>query len=79
MTDTTTHALDTTGLNCPEPIMLLHKAMRRAQAGDVIAMTATDPATSRDVPNFCRHLGHSLLLESQEGDIYHYHIQKNLA
>lgn len=68
--------LDTTGLICPEPIMLLHKAIRTLSSGETIAMTATDPATTRDVPNFCRHLGHSLLEQKADDKGYFYLIQK---
>ena len=75
MTDTT-HLLDTTGLICPEPVMLLHKTMRKASTGDTIAVIATDPATSRDIPNFCRHLGHTLASMSDEDGVYHYMIIK---
>ncbi len=82
------HTLDTTGLICPEPVMLLHKKIRQATAGDTIQVIATDPATTRDIPNFCRHLGHTLLEETintdQENDgeigkeqtLYQYLIQK---
>lgn len=73
-----THELDTTGLSCPEPIMLLHKTMRKAVSGDTIVMRATDPATLRDVPNFCRHLGHHLI-DAPHADAdapYCYTIQK---
>lgn len=55
------HHLDTQGLICPEPVMMLHKTIRRADSGEVIEVLATDPATTRDIPNFCRHLGHELL------------------
>lgn len=55
------HVLDTQGLNCPEPIMLLHKIIRQAKAGESIEILATDPATTRDISNFCRHLGHHLV------------------
>lgn len=41
--------------------MMLHRMIRRADAGDVIEILATDPATTRDIPNFCRHLGHTLV------------------
>lgn len=70
------HTLDTTGLICPEPIMLLHKTMRQAKSGEQISMVATDPATTRDIPNFCRHLGHELLEHRQDGETYHYLIAK---
>lgn len=69
MTDTTNtsatdihHHLDTKGLICPEPVMMLHKVIRKAAGGEVIEIFATDPASTRDIPNFCRHLGHELLL-----------------
>ena len=55
------HHLDTQGLICPEPLMMLHRTIRQADGGDVIEILATDPATTRDIPNFCRHLGHELL------------------
>ncbi len=62
------HTLDTRGLICPEPVMLLHKAVRSAKAGEVIEILATDPATTRDIPNFCRHLGHTLIEQNQTGE-----------
>ena len=58
------HHLDTKGLICPEPVMMLHRVIRKADGGEVVEILATDPATTRDIPNFCRHLGHELL--SQE-------------
>lgn len=75
------HHLDTQGLNCPEPVMLLHRAIRKAQGGECIEILATDPATTRDIPNFCRHLGHELLSEQHFDDEdgksrYRYVIQK---
>ena len=53
--------IDATGLKCPEPIMLLHKAIRESDDGDFIEMKATDPSTERDVDKFCEFLGHKLL------------------
>lgn len=82
------HMLDTQGLICPEPIMLLHKTMRKAQAGEIIHIIANDPATTRDIPNFCQHLGHTLLAESTDtnpnnlaepdpyANVYHFWIEK---
>ena len=58
---TSQHHLDTQGLICPEPVMMLHRIIRKAEAGEVIEILATDPATTRDIPNFCRHLGHELV------------------
>ncbi len=41
--------------------MMLHRIIRKADAGEMIEILATDPATTRDIPNFCRHLGHELV------------------
>lgn len=75
--------LNTQGLRCPEPIMMLHQVMRKAQAEQIIAMSATDPSTSWDIPKFCTHLGHTLLEQQQQDvdgkTIYFYQIQKKQA
>ncbi|HLR17958.1 MAG TPA: sulfurtransferase TusA [Alcanivoracaceae bacterium] len=68
--------LDTKGLLCPEPVMMLHNKVRQLKAGEVLTMIATDPSTQRDVPRFCQFLGHTLLKEEQVGEEYHYRIQK---
>lgn len=53
--------LDTTGLLCPEPVMLLHNKIRAMASGDCVRVLATDPSTQRDIPKFCNFLGHTLL------------------
>lgn len=61
--------LDARGLRCPEPVMLLHKAMADLSRGDSLRVRATDPTTQRDIPQFCRFLGHALLdQEAIEGE-----------
>lgn len=75
------HHLDTQGLICPEPVMLLHKTIRKADAGDIIEILATDPATTRDIPNFCRHLGHTLVHQEtlDTTPTYRYLVKKKSA
>lgn len=68
--------LDTTGLLCPEPVMMLHNAVRDANSGDVIEVIATDPSTERDIPKFCQFLGHELLQVDSTAQRYRYLIKK---
>ena len=68
--------LDTTGLRCPEPVMMLHKAVREVASGEVLKVTATDPSTSRDIPRFCQFLGHALLAQTHENGQYCYWLKK---
>lgn len=71
------HALlDATDLLCPEPVMMLHVEMRKIAAKEVLKVIATDPSTKRDIPKFCQFLGHTLLKQQQDNEIYYYWIEK---
>lgn len=69
--------LDTRGLLCPEPVMMLHNAVRDIGTGDLLEVLATDPSTQRDIPRFCDFLGHQLVEQDVQDDIYRYLIRKN--
>ena len=68
--------LDARGLRCPEPVMLLHNRMRQLAVGESLRVLATDSSTQRDIPNFCKFLGHELLHSTQSGEEFHYLIRK---
>jgi len=68
--------LDTSGLLCPEPVMMLHKAVRDLAEGDVIQVIATDPSTTRDIPKFCQFLGYELIKQDACEKNYFYFIKK---
>jgi len=70
------HSLDTKGLLCPEPLMLLHKAVREVESGQIIEVIATDPSTERDITKVCACLGHTLLSQEKQGDLFIYQIEK---
>ena len=53
----------------------------RIKSGDIVEVFATDPSTSWDIPKFCLHLGHELLLQEDVLDAagnkeFHYLVQK---
>lgn len=73
---THTHELDTPGLMCPEPVMMLHGKVKEMSAGDIVKVIATDPSTTRDIPKFCQFLGFSLLNQQEEDETYIYFIEK---
>jgi len=68
--------LDTSGLLCPEPVMMLHKAVKELSDGDVIKVIATDPSTTRDIPKFCLFLGYELIKQEADEKSYFYYIKK---
>ncbi|TVU67337.1 sulfurtransferase TusA [Cobetia crustatorum] len=79
MTDTTLPVpdaeLETSGLYCPEPIMMLHNKVRELSSGDLLKVIATDPATTRDVPKFCTFLGHTLERRHETPEQFLYYIR----
>lgn len=70
------YQLDTLGLRCPEPVMLIRKTIRTLQIGDLLEIIADDPATTRDVPSFCRFMDHQLIEVNIESIPYRYLIKK---
>lgn len=69
--------MDTQGLMCPEPIMMLHGKVREMAAGQVLKVLATDPATTRDIPQFCNFLNHELVAQAHTEDVFVYFIKKS--
>ncbi|MGP1923975.1 MAG: sulfurtransferase TusA [Arsenophonus sp. NEOnobi-MAG3] len=70
--------LDTQGLRCPEPIMIIRKIVRQMVKGETLLIIADDPATIRDIPAFCRFMEHQLLAEEIQQPPYRYLIHKKV-
>ncbi|PPI84601.1 sulfurtransferase TusA [Marinobacter maroccanus] len=68
--------LDARGLFCPEPVMMLHNRINDVQPGGVLRVLATDPSTTRDIPRFCQFLGHELINQSEDDDLFIYLIRR---
>ena len=64
------------GLVCPVPIMLLHKAIRDSDSGDLIELVASDKSTERDVEKFCEFLGHKLVEKKVTKHSLYFVVQK---
>ncbi len=63
--------LDTSGLNCPLPILKAKKALAGLQGGQVLRVIATDPESVRDFEVFSQQMGHTLLeARAEEGRFY---------
>lgn len=71
--------LDTLGLRCPEPVMLIRAKIRKMAEGETLLVIADDPATTRDIPSFCRFMDHQLLAAQSDEVPYQYLIQKGLT
>jgi tRNA 2-thiouridine synthesizing protein A len=60
--------IDAVGLQCPGPIMKTFRAMEALDPGQVVEVTASDPAFGRDVRAWGRKTGHEILsVEAAKG------------
>lgn len=53
--------LDATGLLCPLPVLKARKRLQALAAGQILRVTADDPAAVIDMPHFCAEQGHILV------------------
>ncbi|MEY3944101.1 MAG: Sulfurtransferase TusA [Pseudomonadota bacterium] len=60
--------IDTSGLNCPLPILRAKKALSEMQSGQVLKVIATDPGAWRDFEAFARQTGNTLLQQEKTED-----------
>jgi len=70
------HQLDTIGLRCPEPVMMIRKKIRQLSSGETLLITADDTSTTRDIPSFCRFMDHELVTMKIDAKPYSYLIKK---
>ncbi len=70
------HQLDVLGLRCPEPVMMVRLNIRKISAGETLLVVADDPATTRDIPSFCRFMEHELVLQQIDEKPFQYLIKK---
>ena len=68
--------LDALGLRCPEPVMVVRLQLRKMQVGETLLIIADDPATTRDIPAFCRFMDHELLESDTAVLPYRYLVKK---
>ena len=68
--------LDVRGLTCPMPLLKAKRTLNGMEAGQKLAVLATDPGSVRDFEVFSAQSGHLLLESSQADGVYAYLLQK---
>ncbi len=69
--------LDALGLRCPEPVMMTRLTIRKMSPGQTLLIVADDPATTRDIPAFCRFMDHELIASDTQQLPYRYLLKKS--
>ncbi|OIP16464.1 MAG: hypothetical protein CO105_14195 [Comamonadaceae bacterium CG_4_9_14_3_um_filter_60_33] len=62
--------IDTSGLNCPLPILKAKKALSELESGQVLKVIATDGGSLRDFQAFAKQTGNELLEQQTVGKAF---------
>jgi TusA-related sulfurtransferase len=76
MSESTEKKLDATGLFCPEPVFRTKIEIERMQVGEIIIVSADDPAAEDDISRWVTRSGHELLDMSKDGETITFKIKK---
>lgn len=68
--------LDTSGLNCPLPILKTKKVLNTMLSGQLLRVVATDPASRIDFAAYCAQTGHQLVDESADNGRFVFVLRK---
>lgn len=68
--------LDATGLFCPEPVFRTKIEIERMQVGEILVVSADDPAAEDDISRWVTRNGHELLNMSKNENIITFQIKK---
>ncbi len=70
------HELDVSNLICPLPVLKAQKRLKTMKIGEILKITATDPAAAIDFPHYCNESGHALLATETDNDTLLFIIRK---
>ena len=69
--------LDTSGLNCPLPIIKAKKEMNTMDAGQTLKIISTDPGAVKDFESFANQTGNELLSTEEKDSKFYFLLKKN--
>ncbi len=68
--------VDARGVSCPGPILAAKKQIAAVSLGNVMEVMATDSGTLKDIPAWCRKMGHEFLGSFEEAGSIHLFLRK---
>ncbi|MCX7068841.1 MAG: sulfurtransferase TusA family protein [Methylococcales bacterium] len=68
--------VDASGLQCPLPLLRLKKALMEMISGDVVKVTATDPAAHLDFGVYTDQAGHQIIKLVKQSNTQIFYIKK---
>ncbi|MEK3888711.1 sulfurtransferase TusA family protein [Bacillus sp. FSL K6-3431] len=71
--------LDAKGLACPMPIVKTKKVISEMEAGQILAILATDKGSTADLKAWSERLGHHYLGTREEGVVLKHYVRKSTS
>lgn len=68
--------VDTSGLNCPLPILRTKKALAELQTGQVLKVISTDPGSVRDFALFAKQTGNELMEQTDQAGSFVFYLKR---
>ncbi|EMR13756.1 Molybdopterin biosynthesis MoeB protein [Methylophaga lonarensis MPL] len=68
--------VDTSGLNCPLPVLKARKALADMSAGQKLHLIVTDKGANKDIPAFCKMTGNQLVENYEQAGKLHFILEK---
>jgi len=76
MPDAAEKVINAVGLYCPEPVFQVKIGMEQMQVGQILQISADDPAAEDDITRWASRSGHDLLGVSKDGSTVTIRIKK---
>ena len=76
MSESNEKKFDATGLFCPEPVFRTKIEIEKMQVGQVLTVSADDPAAEDDISRWVTRSGHVLLDIKKDGNTITFRIKK---
>ncbi|MFZ0183772.1 MAG: sulfurtransferase TusA family protein [Nitrosotalea sp.] len=71
-----TKTIDVRGMFCPEPVFRTKIEIERMAVGDILKITADDPASEEDITRWVNRTGHQLIGIKKTGNDLEFTIKK---
>ncbi|MFW6056116.1 MAG: sulfurtransferase TusA family protein [Chloroflexota bacterium] len=68
--------VDCKGQNCPVPLVETRKALRKAEAGDIVEVTGTHPSSKREIPMAAKAMGLEVVDVKEDGEVWTIRIKR---
>tara|TARA_Y100000590_G_scaffold373107_1_gene436631 strand:- start:1474 stop:1713 length:240 start_codon:yes stop_codon:yes gene_type:complete len=69
-------SLDVKGLVCPIPVLKTKQFISKMESGQVLEISATDPASKEDIPAWANRVGHEIIEINEEDNYFKFILRK---